>query len=389
MPSSPSFTLGMEEEYLLVDRETRDVVSDPPESILKQCQRLTENHFVEPELLRSQIEVNTKVCQTAAEAGAELARLRRLVVEIADQHGMAPIAASTHPFGHWRDQHHTEKARYKMLSRSMQSLAQRMLICGMHVHVGIDEDELRIDLLNQFTHFLPLLLALSTSSPFWEGEVTGLKSYRLTVFDNFPRTGLPERYTSYSEYEHQVETLKQAGIIEDATVFWWDLRVSARYPTLEMRITDTCTDLADAVALAALTQSILRYLYRLRCRHMAWRVYPRFLVDQNRWRAMRYGLDEGQIDFATARIVPVKEMVKEVVEMVREDAEALDCVKQLDHVYTILERGTSAHRQLACFDSAQTQGKSRDESLREVVDLLIAETAKGMNNGQAGEDDGV
>ena len=378
MAGDPSFTIGMEEEYLLVDRETRDVVSDPPEEILKQCQSLTDNQFVQPELLRSQIEVNTRVCHSVAEAGQELARLRRLVVEIAGQHGLAPIAASTHPFARWRAQHHTEKARYKMLSRSMRSLAKRMLICGMHVHVGIEDDELRIDLLNQFTHFLPLLLALSTSSPFWEGENTGLKSYRLTVFDNFPRTGLPERYASYSEYEHQVETLKQAGIIEDATVFWWDLRVSARYPTLEMRITDICTDLVDAVAIAALTQSLLHYLNRLRCRHMTWRVYPRFLVDQNRWRAMRYGLDEGLIDFASAKIVPVPVMVREVVEMVREDAQSLGCSRELDHVLTILERGTSAHRQLARFETAVAQGKEQDAAFQKVVDGLIEETAAGL-----------
>lgn len=374
----PSFTVGLEEEYLLVDRGTRDVISDPPQEILEKCRTRSQDGFVEPELLRSQIEVDTRVCRTVSEARDDLARLRRIVLQVSHDYGLAPIAASTHPFAHWQVQRHTTKERYLMLSRDMQSLARRMLICGMHVHIGIEDDELRIDLLNQFTHFLPLLLALSCSSPFWEGQNTGLKSYRLPVFDGFPRTGLPERFTSFAEYQHHVEILQKAGVIKDATVIWWDLRPSARYPTLEMRITDVCTSLDDAAGLAALTQSVLHRLYRLRSKHLSWQVYPRFLVDQNRWRAMRYGCDEGLVDFATAEVVPIADLLEELVDMVRQDAEALGCAPQLEHTLRIPRRGTSAHWQIRTYEQACASGASHEEALRAVVDMLIEATAAGL-----------
>jgi carboxylate-amine ligase len=371
---TPSFTVGIEEEYLLVDRTTRDVVSDPPREIFEQCAAQAKSGVVMPELLRAQIEVDTHVCKTIAEARADLARLRGIVTQVAENFGLAPIAASTHPFAHWQVQRHTDKQRYQMLSRDMQSLARRMLICGMHVHVGIEDDELRVHLLNQFTHFLPLLLALSTSSPFWEGQKTGLMSYRLPVFDTFPRTGLPERFASFAEYQQQVAILQKSGIIEDATVIWWDLRPSARYPTLEMRITDVCTRLDDAASLAALTQCTLHHLYRLRMKHQSWQVYPRFLVDQNRWRAMRYGYDEGLVDFASGDVVPVQEMVIELVEMLREDAEALGCVRELVGVLEILKRGTSAHRQINVYEDSLAAGADEAEALKAVVDMLISES---------------
>lgn len=378
LAAEPTFTLGIEEEYLLVDRKTRDVVSDPPREIFEQCAALTGNNRVLPELLRAQIEVDTRVCHRISEAREDLARLRRIVIEVAEKYGLAPIAASTHPFGRWQKQQHTDKERYQILSRDMQSLARRMLICGMHVHVGIEDDELRIDLLGQFTHFLPLLLALSTSSPFWEGQKTGLMSYRMPVFDTFPRTGLPEYFSSFAEYRNQVDILVKSGMIQDATVIWWDLRPSARFPTLEMRITDVCTDIDDAVSLAALTQCVLRRLYQLRCRHMSWQSYPRFLIDQNRWRAMRYGYDEGLVDFATARMIPVAEMLEEVVDMVREDAEELGCMDELEHTLKILQRGTSAHHQIKTYEEALAAGASRKEALRTVVDMLIEQTARGL-----------
>ena len=217
-----------------------------------------------------------------------------------------------------------------MLARDMQSLSRRMLVCGMHVHVGIEDDELRVQLLNQFVHFLPLLLTLSTSSPFWQGENTGLKSYRLTVFDGFPRTGLPERFANYDDYQHHIDILRKAGVINDATFIWWDLRISARYPTLESRIADMCTRVDDAASIAALTQSILHYLYRMHRERKYRRVYSRFLIDQNRWRAMRYGFDEGLVDFDTAQVVPVADWLEQIVEMVRTDAEELGCSAELE-----------------------------------------------------------
>lgn len=375
---NPPLSLGIEEEYHLVDRESRDVVIDPPNEMLEECEALSEEGQICPELLRSQIEVGTKVCRTLDEAREDLARLRRAVATVTAKYGLAPIAASTHPFAQWQMQRHTDKARYIELSRDMQGVARRLLICGMHVHIGIDDDELRVDLMNQFAHFLPLLLALSCSSPFWESENTGLRSYRLIVFDGFPRTGLPERFSSFAEYRQHIGMLEKAGVIEDATRIWWDLRLSAIYPTLEMRITDVCTHLEDALSLAALTVCIISMLCRLRREHKGWRVYPRILLEENRWRAMRYGCDGGLVDFATAEIVPCEEILAELVEMVRDDAERLGCVAELERTLAIPQRGSSAHWQIAAYEDARSAGGDHDEALRAVVDMLIQETVAGL-----------
>lgn len=375
--SEPSFTVGIEEEYLLVDRETRDLVQDPPESMLAECEAEV-GELVRPEFLKSQIEIGTGVCRTVGEARDDLARLRSSVAKVSDRHGFAPIAASTHPFALWRDQHRTDKARYHMLARDMQAVARRLLICGMHVHVGLDDDELRIDLMGQVAYFLPHLLTLSTSSPFWEGEDTGLRSYRLSVFDGLPRTGLPARFESFQEYRRRVDVLIKAGLIEDATMIWWDIRPHDRFPTLEMRISDVCTRLEDAACIAALYICLMRMLYRLRRDNQRWRIYPPMLINENRWRAARYGFDEGLIDFGKERIVPCGELFEEILDLIAEDAEALNCVKEVNHVHTIVERGTSAHRQQRVFADAVAAGAERPAALRAVVDMLIADTVSGL-----------
>ena len=259
----PSFTIGIEEEYLLVDKASRNLANDPPKAIMEACEKKLAKQ-VSPEFLRCQIEVGTTVCKSVQEARKELAHLRGTIAEISGEHGLAPIAASTHPFARWEDQHHTDKERYNALARDMQVVIRRMLICGMHVHVAVEDDALRIDLFNQLAYFLPHLLALSTSSPFWQGMQTGLNSYRLSVFKEMPRTGLPEEFDSPGQYQRTVDVLVKAGVIEDATKVWWDLRPSARFPTLEMRVTDTCTRLDDAIAIAAMFRCLTRMLYRLR-----------------------------------------------------------------------------------------------------------------------------
>ncbi len=307
----PELTIGIEEEYLLVDRKTRDLVNEPPKELMSECQSLLRGQ-VAAEFLQSQIEVGTRVCKTVAEARSDLAHMRSTVSEVADKYGFAPIAASTHPFAYWGEQRRTEKERYRILARDMQALARRLLICGMHVHIGIADEDLRIDLMNQVSYFLPHLLALSTSSPFWHGELTGLKSYRLCVWDELPRTGLPEHFDSYTEYLRLVGIMKQANLVEDASKIWWDLRPSARFPTLEMRITDVCTRLDDAACIAALYQCILRMLYRLRRDNQRWRSYPRMLINENRWRAQRYGIDQGLVDFGRGEVVPCAELVEEL-----------------------------------------------------------------------------
>ncbi|MEQ8206675.1 MAG: carboxylate-amine ligase [Woeseia sp.] len=373
----PEFTIGVEEEYLLVDKETRGLAVDPPDSFLGDCEAECGSQ-VTTELLRSQVEVGTKVCSNVQEAREDLARLRRIIIDVADRHGLAPIAASTHPFSRWVDQKHTEKDRYEALTNEMAGAARRMVICGMHVHVGIGANDLRIDLMNQMSYFLPHLLALSCSSPFWEGLDTGLKSYRLTIFDALPRTGLPERFQSYAEYQRHVDILVNAGMIEDSTKIWWDLRPSGRYPTLETRIMDVCTRLDDAVALAALLLCLLRMLYRLRIGNQRWRQYTPMLIRENRWRAMRYSYDEGMIDFAKGELVPFTDLLEEILELTAEDADALGCTNEVATVRDIIKRGTSAHRQRQVHAEAVADGKDQDECLRAVVDALIEDTRSGL-----------
>lgn len=373
----PSFSIGIEEEYLLVDRQSRDLVSEPPPALIEAYEIQLSGHFSR-EFLRTQIEVGTSVCGSIAEARADLMHLRRTVAEIASEHGLAPIAASTHPFAQWRKQKPTDKLRYRILQEDMQVVAHRLLICGMHVHVGIEEDNLRIDLFNQVPYFLPHLLALSTSSPFWEGTETGLRSYRLCVFDELPRTGLPENFASYGEYRRAVELMIAAGLLEDATKIWWDVRPSARFPTLEMRITDVCTRVDDAICCAALFRCVCRMLYRLRRDNQRWRVYARMLVEENRWRAQRYGLDQGMVDFGRGEIVPFPDLMEELLGILREDAEFFDCVKEIEHARNIISRGTSSHLQVETYRAALQSGATPEEALRRVVDALIEATEAGL-----------
>lgn len=374
----PAFTLGIEEEYLLVDLETKDLVADPEPEFLAECARRTDQH-VSPELMRSQIEIGTGICQTVAQAGAEVKELRREIAEVGREHGYAPIAVSTHPFAKWFSQKQTAAARYASLTREMQANARRFLISGMHCHVGIEDPELRIDLMSQMSYFLPHLLALSCSSPFWEGEDTGLKSYRLTVFDALPRTGLPPQFASFGEYERHISILIDAGIIDEPSKIWWDLRPSARFPTLETRIMDVCTNVNHAISLVALNVCLLRMLYRLRRDNQRWRTYSSMLINENRWRAMRYSCSEGMIDFAKGEIVPFTVLLEELMAFVAEDAEALGCQNELSGLRDILLVGNSAQQQLSVFSEAKTSGADAAEALCRTVDWLIAETVQSCD----------
>lgn len=372
----PSFTIGVEEEYLLVDKETRDLANQRSEKVLAACQeRLGEQ--VGPEFLKSQIEIGTPVCSSVADVRTELSRLRHNIIDIADAHGLAPIAASTHPFATWQEQHHTDRERYAALAHDLQGVGRRLVICGMHIHVGIEDDALRIDILNQARYFLPHLLALSTSSPFWQGQNSGLKSYRLSVFDGLPRTGLPQFFSSFGEYRRTVDTLVKAGIIEDATKIWWDLRPSVRFPTLEMRIADVCPLLDDAIAIAATFVCICRMLYRLRRNNQRWRTYPVFLLDENRWRAQRYGMEKGLIDFGKGETIPFDNLLKELFELIEEDVEYFNCRREVNHCLEIYQRGTSADRQLEAYHASMEADDDHDASLVQIVDQLIHETRIG------------
>lgn len=366
--TEPDFTIGVEEEYLLVDRETR-ALAVVPDALMDDCKAALGDQ-VSPEFLQCQIEVGTGICATAADALDDLAHLRRTIRDCAERYGLAPIAASCHPAADWKDQHHTDKARYNQLRDDLGGVGQRMLICGMHVHVGLNSDALRADLMSQLSYFLPHLLALSTSSPFWQGQDTGLASYRLSVFDNLPRTGLPPTLDSWDEYQRSVDALVALGVIEDSSKIWWDLRPSAAFPTLETRICDVSPRLRDTVALAALVQCLCRMLWRLKQRNQRWRKYDSFLVQENRWRAQRYGTTEGLIDFGRRAIVPFAELLDEMFDLVEEDAGVLQCVTALDALRAIVRDGTSSTRQRDVF--AKASG-SHEDRLNAVVDHLIEE----------------
>ena len=364
----PDFTIGVEEEYLLVDVRTR-ALATVPDALMSECESVLGKQ-VSPEFLQCQIEVGTGICATAKDAYADLAHLRRTIRDCAARYGLAPIAASCHPSADWKDQHHTDKDRYNQLRDDLGGVGRRMLICGMHVHVGLDDDALRADLMGQLTYFLPHLLALSVSSPFWQGDDTGLASYRLTVFDNLPRTGLPPTLDSWDEYQRSVQALVDLGVIEDSSKIWWDLRPSANFPTLETRICDVTPRLSHTVGLAALIQCLTRMLWRLRVKNQRWRRYDGFLVQENRWRAQRYGITKGLIDFGLGEIVPFADLFDELVELVQDDAGVLQCTTEIENLRDIIAHGTSSDRQRSVFESTRGDKTAKTNA---VVDHLIAE----------------
>lgn len=373
----PEFTIGIEEEYLVVDRESRDLLRKPPREMWDALGDVLGSQVTQ-EFLQAQIEVGTKVCAKVSEARDDLAALRRDLSKVVSEYGAAIIASSTHPFANWAQQETTEDPRYTRLRADYQQVARQLVICGMHVHVGIADPHLRIDLMNQVKYFLPHLLALSTSSPFWDGVLTGLHAYRLVIFQNMPRTGIPEEFISHAEYERYVEILVDAGLIEDASKLWWDIRPSAKYPTLEMRVSDVCTRLDDAMTIAALYQSLLGFLYRLRRNNQKWRIYAPGIIEENIWRAQRYGTQGSLVDFGKGALVPFNELLEEMIELVAQDAVEFDARDEIRHARNIVAQGTSAHRQITAYEKAMSQGADEHEALQAVVDGLIVDTLHGI-----------
>lgn len=369
--AQPDFTIGVEEEYLLVDRDSL-ALSPAPTELMERCAAALEGQF-SPEFLDCQVEIGTRVCADVGEAREDLRRLRSTVARIAADYNLAPIAASCHPFADWRDQHHTDKDRYNNLRQDLAGVVRRMLICGMHVHVGIEAQDQRVDLMNQLVYFLPHLLALSCSSPYWQGEDTGLSSYRLTVFDNLPRTGLPPRLEGWGSFERSVQALTDLQVIEDASKIWWDLRPSSRFPTIEARICDVSPRLETTLTLAALIQSLTRMLWRLSLKNQRWRIYDAFLVNENRWRAQRYGMTEGLIDFGIREIVPYETLAEELIALVAEDAQALQALAEVENMRGIVQTGNSASQQRGVYARARETGRDHQDAMRAVVAHLIDE----------------
>ena len=361
---TPSLTIGIEEEYQIIDPATRELCSYV-QQFLEQGQTVLPDQ-VRPEFLQSQVEAGTRICQNIQEARRELFRMRRSIWEMAEREGLWVAAAGTHPFSLWEHQAVSPFGRYPELARFLQDVGRRLLIFGMHVHVGIEDRELLIEVMNQLRYFLPHLHALSTSSPFWHGRDTGLKSYRSVVFGSLPRTGIPPQFASYADYRRYVALLLATGSIDEPTHIWWDVRPSEKFPTLEIRIPDMCTRVEETLCIAALVQAIVAKLVQLRQANQSWRLYPKHLLDENKWRAVRYGIEGDLIDFGKAKEIPFPTLIEELLAWVDDVADELGSRAEIQYVHTILGQGTSADRQLAAY--------RQTGDFRAVVDHVIKET---------------
>ena len=368
--SLPELTLGIEEEYQIIDPDSR-ALAPASQQLLALGQDVL-GEALKPELMQSQIEVGTEVCGNVAEARAEVVRLRSAVCRLAASQGLRMAAASTHPLSSWSDQLVSAGERYTQLEQDLRDVARRLLIFGMHVHVGIEDEETRIDIMNQARYFLPHLLAMTTSSPFWRGRDTGLKSYRSVIFENMPRSGLPPSFRSYSEYTAFVDTLIATGCIDEPTKIWWDIRPHPRFPTIEFRIADVCTRVDEVICVAAIMQALVAKLIKLRHHNRTWRPYRHHLITENKWRAVRYGVDGNLIDFGKGTEVPVRLLIQELLAFVDDVVDELGSREEVAYAHRILDVGSSADRQLATF---------RDTgNLEAVVDQLVAETREGLGD---------
>jgi carboxylate-amine ligase len=381
---TPPLTLGVEEEYQIIDPQTRNLHSYISE-FLSQDQERPYKLDLKPELMQSQVEVGSHVCRNVKEVRQELIRLRREVVRMADENGLKIAAASTHPFARWEEQAITEGVRYRELMDDMQGVARQLLIFGMHVHVGFGGDleskNLMIETMNQARYFIPHLLALSTSSPFWHGRDTGLKSYRSVIFEALPRTGIPHSFASWGEYKSYERTLEMVGAFgkqDKRAKIWWDIRPHPVFDTLEFRITDICTKIEEAVCIAALFQAICAKLLKLRQQNMSWRQYRHMHISENKWRAVRYGIHGELIDFGREQSVPFHFLMEELLELLDDVVDDLGSRQEVEYIRTILKNGTSADRQTACYKKHGGDENS-EEALRAVVDQLIAETREGID----------
>ncbi|MEZ4727276.1 MAG: carboxylate-amine ligase [Caldilineaceae bacterium] len=369
MIARPSLSLGIEEEYQIVDPQTREMRSFITQFLDNERVIMIEREL-KPELHQSMVELGTPACATIAHLKEELVKQRSFIVGLAEQKELAVVAAATHPFSRWLDQPVTPLPRYQGVLEEMQLLAQRLLIFGMHVHVGIEDRAFAVDAMNVVRYMLPHILALSTSSPFWLGRKTGLKSYRSVVFEDFPRSGIPDICRTVADYDNLVRSLANVGVIPDASKIWWDVRPHHKYPTLEFRICDICTRVDEAIAIAALFQAIVLWLWKLRRKNLTFRIYRRDLIEENRWRASRYGLDGKMIDFGKSVEVPTRALIRELLEMIGEEIEELGTRSYIEPIERMLQNGTSADRQLRIF--ADTG------DLKAVVDHLIVETKEGL-----------
>ncbi len=368
------YTIGMEEEYFVFDAETRRAARRMDKKFLARIQEQLGDR-VTTEMLQSQIEVVTPVCATMDEARQHLSHYRRTLAEAAATRDLGIAAMGTFPLAYWPEQQVTPKERYDAILDDLQMIGFRNMLCGMHVHVAVPEIDSRIDLIMRLTPFLPLLLALSTSSPFWQGQMTGLAGYRLAAYDELPRTGLPELFHTKAEFDAYVSALTWAKIIPDASYIWWALRPSLAHPTIELRVADSCTRLEDALAVAALFRCLTRALDRDRAFNAGFDRVARAITQENKWHAQRYGTAATFIDPFSRSPLSVRQWLDQVLDLIDEDVAALGCGPEIAHLDTIVRDGTSADRQMAIYTAARAVGTKRVTALKEVVDWAGATTA--------------
>jgi carboxylate-amine ligase len=365
----PSLSIGIEEEYQTIDPTTRDLRSHIHAEIVQKGKTLLAER-VKPEMHQSVVEIGTGVCRNIKEAKAEIREIRREMITLARQNGLRLAAAGTHPFAQWHKQEIYPDDRYRMIVEDMKMVARANLIFGLHVHIGVEDRETAIHLMNGARYFLPHLLALSANSPFWLGMDTGLRSYRCKVFDKFPRTNIPDLFSSWSEFDNYVNLLIHTRCIDNAKKIWWDIRPHPNFPTLEFRVCDIPMRMEETIAIAALCQVIIAKLYRLHEQNLSFRHYNRALIMENKWRAARYGLGGKMIDFGKQTEVPVRDLIHEILEFVSDAADELDSADEIAYVSRILEEGSGADRQLRVF--AETGDLNR------VVDYIIEQTEVGI-----------
>jgi carboxylate-amine ligase len=378
-PHRFDLSYGIEEEFFLVDRATRDLAANVPASFLRAC-RLALGERVGEELLQSQVETATPILHVATQARESLTVLRNEVAQVAGRYDLGLVAAGTHPFGAWQDQRHTDKDRYARLIDDFQIVGRRNLFCGLHVHVGIPEGHDRVVLMNRLMPWVPMFLALSTSSPFWDGKRTGLLSYRQAAYDEWPRSGIPDAFTDEHEYGDFVRLLASCGALRDGSFLWWAVRPSARFPTLELRIADACTRIEDSLAIAAGFRCLVRAHLRQPSLGIETSPISRRVIEENRWRAKRYGTDAEIIDEAAGTARGFLDALDAMLALIAPDAEALGCEREIAHLRAIVRNGTSAHHQLAVYRSERNRCRSREEALGGVVDWLVGTTASSQND---------
>ena len=362
------FTLGIEEELQIIDPQTRELCSHIQQILADGRMILKEQ--IKPELHQSIVEIGTQICSDPRDARRQLIVLRSQIANLAAQHGLVIASAGTHPFSHWMDQLITVNERYTTLINDMQQIARVCLTFGLHVHVGIPDREEAIDIMNQARYFLPHLYALSANSPFWLGQNTGLKAYRQMIFERLPRTGIPDAFQSLSEYEDYLKLLVATKCIDNPKRIWWDVRLHPFFDTIEFRICDAQSRIDDTIALAALMQAIVSKLQKLRRNNVTFRSYPKRLIDENRWRAGRYGLDGKLIDFGRKCEVDERELLEEMLDFVAEEVGELGNQREIEHIERIMREGTGADRQLMVWE--------RTQDVKAVVDQIVAETNQGL-----------